>query len=226
MIVLVGQTKGGVGKSTLAVNIATALAHRGRGVFVIDADKQRTATTWGELRSVNGISPEVRVGPLQATQANASDFIEKVRALDGKDGIDFLIVDSGGFDSKELRASLVIADILLAPTAPNSADIWALEDFDQMVGDASMANPELNAQVVINRAPSLNFYGFIEQAREAIENFEHLQYEGLFVADRPRIPAGIQDGRGIMDEKNPNESAAKAQAEIGRIADLIENHHG
>lgn len=223
MITLVGQTKGGVGKSTLAVNIATALAHRGKKVLVVDADKQKTATTWGGQRTVHGIDPEVAVGPLQAQEANASDFRQKVQSLNQR--FDHLIIDSGGFDSRELRASLIIADLLLAPTAPNAADIWALEDFDTMVGNVMVANPDLRAEVVINRAPGLNFYGFLDQAREAIGSLKALSYSGLYVGDRPRLPAGVQDGRGILDQDGTIESVAKAQAEIIKIVELIESHH-
>ena len=44
MILIVGSTKGGVGKTTIAFNFAVALTSAGRDVLLIDADKQATAT--------------------------------------------------------------------------------------------------------------------------------------------------------------------------------------
>jgi chromosome partitioning protein len=51
MILTVGNTKGGVGKTTIAVNAAIVRAAAGRDVLLIDGDEQQTAITFTELRS-------------------------------------------------------------------------------------------------------------------------------------------------------------------------------
>jgi cellulose biosynthesis protein BcsQ len=51
MILAVGNTKGGVGKTTLAVNLAVALALAGRDLLLVDGDEQGTALTFTELRA-------------------------------------------------------------------------------------------------------------------------------------------------------------------------------
>ena len=48
--------KGGVGKSTLSINIAVCFANLKQKVLLIDADKQGTSSTWANLRSETGIS--------------------------------------------------------------------------------------------------------------------------------------------------------------------------
>ena len=51
MILAVGNTKGGVGKTTLAVNLAVALALAGRDLLLVDGDEQGTALTFSQLRA-------------------------------------------------------------------------------------------------------------------------------------------------------------------------------
>src|SRR4051812_40400989 len=51
MIITVGNIKGGVGKTTLAINLAIARAAEGRDVLLVDGDEQRTAQTFTELRT-------------------------------------------------------------------------------------------------------------------------------------------------------------------------------
>ena len=59
MIVTVGNTKGGVGKTTLAVNIAIARALVGRDVWLIDGDRQGTAQTAIAIRAEAGHLPGI-----------------------------------------------------------------------------------------------------------------------------------------------------------------------
>ena len=56
MILTVGNTKGGVGKTTLAVNLTVALAIAGLDVLLIDGDEQGTATAFTELRSSQALN--------------------------------------------------------------------------------------------------------------------------------------------------------------------------
>jgi chromosome partitioning protein len=51
MIIVLAQTKGGVGKSTLAINLAIARAQKGADVLLVDADEQGTATDFTALRT-------------------------------------------------------------------------------------------------------------------------------------------------------------------------------
>lgn len=222
MIILIGQTKGGVGKSVLAANLAVILAHEGRNVLLVDADKQQSSTKWGSMRTIEGHQPTVLVAGAQAQDVNAKDFREKILAL--KERFDDIVIDCGGHDSRELRASLTIADVLLAPVAPSIVDLWALKDFDEIVGQFIPANPDLKPYVLINKAPSLNFYNQLDQAREALDELDVLSFSGVVITERPRIQDCYQVGKGVFDLDKSNPSVAKAQNEIINLYHLTKKH--
>ena len=222
MITLSGQTKGGVGKSVLAANLAVILAHKGRNVLLVDADKQQSSTKWGSMRTMEGHQPAVVVAGAQAQETNALDFRKKISAL--KERFDDIVIDCGGHDSRELRASLTIADVLVAPVAPSIVDLWALKDFDEILGQFLPANPDLKAHVVINKAPSLNFYNQLGQAREAMEELGNLKFSGITITERPRVQDCYQTGRGVFDLDGSNQSVAKAQNEMINLYNLVHVH--
>jgi chromosome partitioning protein len=223
MIILCGQTKGGVGKSVLAANLTVALAHQGRNVLLLDADKQQSSSKWGSVRTIEGHKPEIVVASSLVEDDAGKEFRAKILAL--KDRFDDIVIDCGGHDSRELRASIVVADLLIAPVAPSIVDLWALSDFDNdVLGLFMPANPDLKALVVINKAPSLNFYNQIGQAREAFDQLNNLAFSGVVITDRPRVQDCYQAGQGILDLEPKNDSIRKAQDEFNNLYHLVKNH--
>jgi chromosome partitioning protein len=219
--IVVGQQKGGVGKSTLTANIAVALAGQGQRVIIVDADKQQTCVKWASRRQLAGTEPEVAFASLMAKETNASDFIQTLRGLGESGKFDVCLIDVGGRDNRELRASLAIADVLLAPCLPSQADIESLDEFDALVGEVSALNTELRALTVINKATTgLNFSTEIELAANAIAEMEYLERPIGMVTDRPNFRATWMQGQGVHDLPD-TKSSLKAKAEIDNIVELL-----
>ena len=59
MTVLFGNSKGGVGKSTLAVNLAVHQASEGLDVAIVDTDRQGSVAAWSAVRDEEGITPRI-----------------------------------------------------------------------------------------------------------------------------------------------------------------------
>lgn len=123
-IIALANLKGGVGKSTLAVNLAGAL---GKDTAVIDADPQATATAWGEA----GLLPfSVTEAPL--TGANVEAWIEQALEIDAA----FVVVDLPPMLGDATAAALAICDLAVVPVSPSGADIRATNNAMELIRDA------------------------------------------------------------------------------------------
>jgi len=152
MITVVGGTKGGSGKSTVATNLAVMLANAGRDVLLVDADDQETSMDFTNLR--NASRPEGAGYTCVALTGRA--VLTEVKRLAPK--YQDIIVDTGGRDTASQRAALAVCDTYLVPFAPRSFDVWTLDKVASLVEEARDINPDFRAFAFINRAdPSADF---------------------------------------------------------------------
>jgi chromosome partitioning protein len=103
MILTVGNTKGGVGKTTLAVNIAIVRSLLGSDVLLIDGDEQNTALTFTELRS-----GQLGNAGYTAVSLHGAAIRTQVRQLAPKYAD--IVIDVGGRDTGGLRAALTVTN--------------------------------------------------------------------------------------------------------------------
>lgn len=222
MIVMVAQTKGGVGKSMIAANLAAMVASKGKTVLLVDADRQQTCSKWSSTRIIGGITPDVRVVCLQIdANTTAKEFSASLGKL--QERYDEVVVDCGGQDSKELRASLMKADVLVAPCRPTQSDIWGLDDLDKLVISVNQIRSEtpISALVVLNMTDPLNIHGAKEDALSAIGELKGVQYSGCAVMNRPTFNSAFQSGRAVSDLDISHEPSRKATAEIKAIFNCV-----
>src|ERR1700730_14618418 len=150
MIYAVGNVKGGVGKTTLAVNIAIALSRKKRDVLLIDGDEQGTALAFTDLRTNDQNGKPIPGRPGYTVVAlHGANIRTQVRQLVPKYAD--IVIDVGGRDTGSLRAALTIADIVLIPVKPRSFDLWGVDQTAELVREAREVN-ELRAIVVLNEA--------------------------------------------------------------------------
>ena len=145
MILAVGNVKGGVGKTTLAINLAIIWALQGRDVLLIDGDEQATAMAFTELRTCARGEPGYT-----AVALHGSAIRTQVRQLASK--YDHIIIDVGGRDSVSLRAALTVAHLVLIPVQPRSFDLWGVDQTTELITEARELNESLRAVAVLNAA--------------------------------------------------------------------------
>jgi chromosome partitioning protein len=130
VIVMVGHTKGGVGKTAIALQLALSRALDGRDVLLIDADRQGSAQEAITMRAEAGRTPALACVHFEDGRALRA----QMAALAARH--DDTVVDVGGRDSMALRVALTRADVLLAPVVPRAVDVWALRDLAELIEQA------------------------------------------------------------------------------------------
>ncbi len=199
MIITIGNTKGGVGKSTLAINVAVARADIGRSVLVIDGDRQGTLQDAIAIRNASSASPLACAHLPDGTALRG-----QVIALGKK--FDDIVIDCGGRDSTSLRAALVLSDILIVPFAPRSFDVWAFEAMSELIGEALAVRDGLRVVAILNRADTRGSDN--DEAVEAVADYPLLAYLDAPIGNRKAI--AIAAGKGLaISEAKPGDAKAR-----------------
>lgn len=127
-VVLVANPKGGVGKSTLATNIAGYYASRRHAVMLGDIDRQQSSRLWLGLR------PPV-AAPIRSWEANADGDLLKPPS-----GTTHAVLDSpAGLHGRRLKEVLALADSVVVPLQPSIFDIYATRDFLDRLAERTAA---------------------------------------------------------------------------------------
>jgi chromosome partitioning protein len=146
MILVLGGTKGGSGKTLLATNLTVLRATAGSDALLIDADEQSSAMDFTRQRQ-RRLQGEPGYTAIQTREA---DVAVQVRRMAGRYAD--IVIDVSGRDTTSQRAALAVADILLIPFAPTSVDLWTVDAVLALLQEARAFNRALRAYAVINKA--------------------------------------------------------------------------
>jgi chromosome partitioning protein len=201
-IITVGSTKGGVGKTTLALNIAIARAMAGRDVWLVDADRQATASTALAIRGQAERLPAI------ATAHYADGGLLRAQVLHQRSKFEDIIIDAGGRDSTALRAALVLSDMVVVPFQPRSIDVWAVADIAALIDEARAMRDGLRAYAVLNMADTAGSDN--EDAAAALADYPALTYLDTPIRRRKSIANAAGNGMSVL-EFTPRDEKAVAE---------------
>lgn len=205
MIYVVGGIKGGSGKTTVATNLAVALALDGRDVLLVDADDQETATDFSAWRNER---TEGRTG-YTSVQLTGQAAREELRRLASK--FEDVVIDTGGRDTTSQRAALTVADLYLVPFNPRSFDVWTLEKVTRLIQEIQTVNPNLRSYAFINRADPRGSDN--DEAADALRDTAVLEFFDTPLGNRKAYANAAAQGLGVL-ELHPEDRKASAEFRV------------
>ncbi|MDX6749609.1 ParA family partition ATPase [Geminicoccaceae bacterium 1502E] len=207
-VVTIAQQKGGAGKTTVVVQLATALAAQGRRIAVVDIDPQASLTGWMRLRE-EGLRevPGLRF----ATVGGWRLSVELDRLAREAD---LVLVDTPPHAETDARLAVRDARLVLVPCQPSPPDLWASRATFELA-----AKEGREALLVLNRVPPRG--RSVEEARRAVEEAGWPMLEAS-LGNRQGFVQSFGRGLGAV-EGEPRGAAAE---EARRLAEALASRLG
>lgn len=193
--ICVGNQKGGVGKSTIADNLAVIAANEGRRTLLIDADPQGSSMAFRGLRQKDDI---------KAMSITTPTLHKDLRGF--ADAFDYCFIDAGGRDSSVFRSAIMACDILLIPTLPSQYDIYALLDTLEILKEARVYK-EIPAFLVLNQMLHAKVSSDAQEALQEIAGKHEIALLHTTLYSRVAFKNSVGEGQGVT-EYEPNGKAA------------------
>jgi chromosome partitioning protein len=218
-IILVGSEKGGVGKTTVAFNLATMRVKQGRSVLLLDADSQGSSAMWAGLRSDAEFQPTLVC--VQKSGKIGRDLLELSKTYE-------IIIDAGGRDSVELRQAIAVADQWIIPVKAGQLDLLSItkmRNLKREVYERVEQTPE--TRVLLNAIAPSTREG--EDARAALLQQNEGEEAGgagdmpvmsAMLTDRVAVRRSITHGCAVV-ELPARENAGAAVAEFKSVFEEV-----
>jgi len=206
-VIAILNQKGGVGKTTLAIHMATAMAHRKRKVLLLDADPQSSALDWAAARDGQPLFPVVGL-PKSSIHKELPTLTEK---------FDIVVIDGPPRVHEVARSAIMASDLVLVPVQPSPYDVWASKEIMDLLNEATVYKPNLKKAFVINRKIVNTAIG-----RDVAEALSAYPVPVLKTAISQRVAFAESATRGLtVFELDPDMLAAQEMSQLADEAELL-----
>jgi len=212
-VIVIAHQKGGVGKSTIAANIAVELSKQ-FDVKVIDLDFQKSLTYFNNKRIKQNLSP------LNIIKIDSTNELKNI--LNSGNGI--YVIDTGGFDADMNRLAIAGADLLLTPVSDAEIEQVGLLSFREILRDIRKHRKDLRASILLNRIHQWANTSLSDVCEFIKANPEFVQYPHI-LRDRADYKKAFSEGKSVI-EYNKN-AVIEMKLLVEEISTFLkEENHG
>lgn len=196
-ITVIGNLKGGSGKSTVAFNIGVWLALAGETVAAYDLDPQQTLTDVISVRNEEGYQPTFPV------YHHDAQLPQKLTSHAGH-----VLVDVGAANLQGMKVALSLAQRVVVPVPPSQADVWSTQRFLKIVDDACAGGKRPEVQFFVNRADTHRAVRESDETAEALATMSGGKLLKKRLAQRTTFRRSFSEGLAVF-ELDPRSKAAE-----------------
>ncbi len=210
MLTVIGNLKGGTGKSTVAFNLAVWLAHDKAGVRVFDLDPQATLMDTAEIREEDGYEPVFEV-------SDDIEELEKLVSSKAKKKAPQLLADVSATNMPDLEKAISLARRIIIPVQPSQADIWSTQRFLKIVLSAVDRKKKPEILGFINRADTHIGVRETGEAEEALQLLPNIEALDTRLYQRTAYRRSFSEGLAVFEQ----DPMGKAAREMKKLAKLL-----
>jgi chromosome partitioning protein len=205
--------KGGAGKTTLAVHVATVLACTGAKVLLLDADSQASALDWSAAR---------QKPPAFTVLGLPKPTVHKELPRLSED-YDHVVIDGPPRIADITRSIIMASDLVAIPVQPSPYDVWAVKDVVELIREARVYKDMLKTAFVINRKIVNTAIG--RDVVEALATYE-LPVLSASVCQRVAFAESAARGSTVLEDAPTSVAAEEIRNLVAELTRLWNEQEG
>jgi chromosome partitioning protein len=202
-VVSVLSEKGGAGKTTIAVNVATAFHLGGTDTLLVDADPQGTARDWGAASGAD--TPPVAGVDRGAIRDDVPRLAQR---------FDLVVIDGAPRLQETYVEAVTVSDLVLVPVRPSAADIWSAETIIEVCRAYDTPARFIVSQQIVGTA-------LADQVQQSLQSFDVPVFDSR-TSQRVAYTEALGAGQSVLQYDAGGKAAAEIKALHDELSALLE----